>query len=291
MVNFFVATANGVENVGPLAPTFNSTTQLTVALAATIGLGQGFAAVQVINTDQGFVASNLEYAQLFGDSAAGIPSLKTINGAALAATSTDPSFATDNVETVVTQGSSVILGGDGFDVSHGIAVDLFGPGGKVGPFFLNPGDPKLTSNSITIFLPASGTQSPPTGPGSFVISNKGSDGAYSKKSNAVSVAIGAKINVTSVSQAGATITVNGAGFSTLTVINFFNAQGGGVVNLGGLKTGGKPNIPLKFVNQNLFTFTTPAGAVPGASYVQALNPPFLPFTSSGTVTGGAFTLK
>ena len=50
--------------------------------------------------------------------------------------------------------------------------------------------------------------------------------------------------MTSVTQAGTTITVNGSGFSTLTVINFFNAQGGGVVNLGGLKPGGTPKIPL-----------------------------------------------
>jgi len=39
------------------------------------------------------------------------------------------------------------------------------------------------------------------------------------------------------------------------------------------------------------TFTKPAQAVPGLSYVQAVNPPFTPFTSSGSGPGGSFTLK
>ena len=75
------------------------------------------------------------------------------------------------------------------------------------------------------------------------------------------------------------------------MINFFNKQGANVLNLGGLKHGGVPKIPLTFVNQHQFTFATPGGAKPGAAYVQALNPPFVPFTSSGNAPGGAFTLK
>ena len=85
--------------------------------------------------------------------------------------------------------------------------------------------------------------------------------------------------------------VNGTGFSSLTVINLFNKQGTKALNLGGLKPGGAPKIPLVFVNQNHFTFTKPSAAMPGASYVQALNPPYVPFTSSGNAPGGAFTLK
>jgi hypothetical protein len=48
------------------------------------------------------------------------------------------------------------------------------------------------------------------------------------------VPIGAQIMISNVMQNGQTITVDGAGFSTLTVINLFNAQNGGVVNLGGI---------------------------------------------------------
>lgn len=45
-------------------------------------------------------------------------------------------------------------------------------------------------------------------------------------------------------QKGTTIQVNGTGFSSLTVINFFNAQAGGSVNLGGLNSTGRSRIAL-----------------------------------------------
>jgi hypothetical protein len=63
-----------------------------------------------------------------------------------------------------------------------------------------------------------------------------------------------------------------------------------VVNLGGIDSRGA-KIPLTIVSDTQFTFSVPAGAAPGPSYVQALNPPFLPFSSSGNDPGGAFTLK
>jgi hypothetical protein len=124
-----------------------------------------------------------------------------------------------------------------------------------------------------------------------VVSNKGSSGTFDKKSNAVSVPIGQQITVASVSQVASTITVKGTGFSTLTVINLFNKQGAVVVNLGGLKPDGAPRIPLTVVNSTRFTFARPAAAVSGPAYVQALNPPFVPFTSSGNAPGGSFTIK
>jgi hypothetical protein len=290
VVNFFVATATGPVNVGPLIPSLKSATSLTVPVAATTILGQGFVSLEVVNTDQAFVKSNLVFGLLQGSPAAGIPSITKINGVGLAPSSGNPHFASNNVQTVVLQGTVVTLGGMGFD-TNGVAVDLFCacPGSKVGPFFLNPGNPGLSSTQLAFLLPGSGLNRPADGPGSFVISNKGS-GSYSKKSNAVSAVIGHKISVTSVTQLGATITVNGTGFSTLTVINLFNKQGSNVVNLGGVKSGGLPKIPLTFVNSNKFTFTKPAGAAPGSSYVQALNPPFVPFTSSDSDPGGAFTL-
>jgi hypothetical protein len=265
-----------------------------VSVPATVTLGQGFVDVQVVNTDRGFLASNLKPALLQGSAAAGIPSITTINGIGLAATSSDPNFATNNVQTVVVQGKIVKLGGTGFDIVDGVAVDLYCacPGGKVGPFFLNPGNPGLTNTSISFLVPATGLNAPATGPGSFVVSNAGPSRTYTKKSNAVSVPIGAKISVTSVSQLLNTITVNGTGFSKLTVINFFNAQSGGrVINLGGLTRSGAPKIPLTFVSSDRITFVKPTTAQPGPSYVQALNPPFVPFTSSGNDPGGSFTLK
>jgi hypothetical protein len=292
-VNFFVSTATGPANFGPFTPTAQTTSQLTVAIPETVSLGEGFVAVDVVNTDKGYLVSNPAYALLVGPVDGPIPTITSINSVGLAATSRDPAYHTDNVEAVVKPGSSVTLGGFGFDTKNGIAIDLFCacPGGKVGPFFVNPGT-ALTPSGVTFGLPAAGQpNSPLTGPGSFVVSNAGASRTYNEKSNAVSVPIGAAISITSVTQAGTTVTVNGGGFSTLTVINFFNTQSGGVVNLGGLKAGGAPNIPLTRINDTQFTFTAPAGAVPGASYVQALNPPFVPFTSSGNDPGGAFTLN
>jgi hypothetical protein len=292
VVNFFVATSSGPKNAGPLTPLSpHSAFSLTVNVPATTILGQGFVSVEVVNTDEGFVTSNPADALLEGDPAAGIPSITRINGVGLAGTSSDPSFATDNVETVVSQGTVVTIGGVGFDTVNGVAVDLFCActGGKVGPFFVNPG-PALTATEIKFTLPAKGLlNSPTTGPGSFVVSNAGASKTYSEKSNAVSVPIGAKISVTSVGQIGTTITVHGSGFSTLTVINFFNKQGTKVVNLGGL-AGGVAKIPLTIVNDTVFKFTKPPGSVAAPAYVQALNPPFVPFTSSGNDPGGAFTL-
>jgi hypothetical protein len=219
-------------------------------------------------------------AQLFGNPAFGFPNLTGINGVGLAATSTEPGVSTDNVETVVPQGKTVVLNGNGFDTVNGVAVDLFCAcsGGKVGPFFLNPGQPGLSATSISVLVPATGSNAPTTGPGSFRVSNKGSAGTFNKQSNAVSVPLGQRLSVISVTQSGSTITVNGTGFSTLTVINLYNTQGTTNVNLGGLQPDGKPRIPLTVINSTRFTFTRPADAVPGPTYVQALNPPFVLFT-------------
>jgi sugar lactone lactonase YvrE len=290
-VNFFVATASGPLNTGPFTPVFTPT-QLKVAVPAGNPLGEGVASVQVVNTDRGYTTSNIVLALLQGNPADGIPSISHINGVPISSNSAEPGIAVANVETVVPQNTLAAIGGTGFDAAHGVAVDVFCAcaGGKVGPFFVNPG-PNLSPTSASFTIPASGPAAPPSGPGSFVVSNKGADGKYTRKSNAVSAPIGHRITLTSVSQSGKIVTAVGAGFSTLSVINLFNMQGGGnVVNLGGLKPDGTPRIPLTLVNENKFTFTLPPGAVPGPGYVQALNPPFVPFTSSGNAPGGNITL-
>src|SRR5579885_1570881 len=221
-VNFFVSTSNGPVNAGPLPPSSRSATQLVVPVPASVPLGQGFVSVQVVNADQGFVASNVASALLQGSAAAGIPTINSINGVALAPTSRDPAFAANNVQTVIMQGKTVTLGGAGFDAANGVAINLFCAcaGGRIPPIFIDPG-PALGSTSLSFTLPFSAC----TGPSSLAVVNKGADGGYSKVSNAVSVPLGAAISVTSVSQSGSTILVNGTGFSALTVINLFNTQG------------------------------------------------------------------
>ena len=290
VVNLFVATGGPQfkTTLDPVKP--HDATSMTVSIPPTTTLGTGFASVEVVNTDTGFKTSNAAFALLQGDPAVGIPSITSIDGVGLADTSSDPSYATNNVKTVVVQGSKVTIGGMGFETgANGVAVDIFCActGGKVGPFFVSP----TSSTSFSFTVPAKGLpMSPDTGPGSFVVSNKGA-GTYSKKSNAVAAPIGALVHVFSVKQTGSTITVTGSGFSTLTVINFFNLQADDTVkNLGGLNAAGHAVIPLTLVSDTEFTFTVPAGAHPGASYVQVVSPPFVPFSSSGNDPGGSFTL-
>jgi hypothetical protein len=293
VVNLFVVTSTGVVNDGPLTPTARSLpTQLTVGVPI-VGLGNGFASVQVVNTDEGYLASNSAPALLQADpSKTPFPTITSINGHPLADTSSDPRYAVNNVETLVVPGKVVTLGGMGFGGGTlKSSVDLFCacPGGKVGPFAVTP----TSSTSISFTLPATGPNAPVTGPGSFVITDTAPAGLMFK-SNAVSVPIGDLVSVKSVLQSVSPpdlITVNGTGFSTLTVINFFNKQGIVVKNLGGLKPDGSKAISLTLVNDKQFTFTVPAGAVAGAAYVQGLNPPFVPFASSDNDPGGAFTLK
>jgi hypothetical protein len=293
VVNFFVSTNNGPLNEGPLKPSAGAATSLTVKVPAEIPLAQGVVALQVVNTDQGYAASKLVYALLEGSASAGIPSLTAINAVGLAATSTDPSYAIDNVETVVPQGSDVTLQGTGFDTVNGVAVDLFCAceGGKVGPFFINPGNPALSATAVTVSLPAMGPYAQPVGPASFVVSNRGIDGKYSRKSNAVSVPIGHKISVIGITQKGTKLIIDGTGFSTLTVINFYATRAGAAaVNLGGLTTAGAAAIAINLVSDTELTFNVPADAAAGPAYVQALNPPFIPFSSSGNNPNGAFIL-
>ncbi len=58
----------------------------------------------VVNTDQAFLASNLAYALLQGSARPASRRSPAINGKGLAATSSNPKFATNNVETVVVAG-------------------------------------------------------------------------------------------------------------------------------------------------------------------------------------------
>jgi hypothetical protein len=291
VLNFFVATAAGPFNAGPLNPVTITPNQLVVPVDPGIRQGEGFVALQVVNKDQGFAASNVFGVLLQGAAAAGLPSLTGINGRGIAANSTEPGIALANIETLMPIGKAFTINGSGFDAAHGIAVDVFCDcaGGKVGPFFFAPG--QFSATHVVMTLPATGPNSPAVGPGSVRVSNKGSDGLYRRQSAAVAAPLGTNISVASVTQTGTTISVSGTGFSALTVINLFNNQSGKVVNLGGLTASGKPRIALSVSDSSRFTFGVPAGAMPGPSYVQAINPPFVPFTSSGTGVGGIFTLK
>ena len=193
---------------------------------------------------------------------------------------------------------NVIIRGRGFDAKNGVAVGVFCPcpgSGQIGPFFFNPGNPDFDSSRIILRIPRAGGRRLPVGSGFLEVRNKGKDGGYSEISNHVWVSLGTPLRVWHVHQSGALIRVEGSGFEAFTRINFYQSkfpfyQRNAPLNLGGVDAAGKPKIPLTMDGDSRFTFKVPADALPGEWYVEAVNPPFLPFSSSYTDPGGAFVL-
>jgi hypothetical protein len=48
-------------------------------------------------------------------------------------------------------------------------------------------------------------------------------------------------------------------------------------------------VPLQFVSKSELRFMRPAGAVAGPAFVEVLNPPYIPFSSTGNDPDGAFS--
>ncbi|MDX2166843.1 MAG: NHL repeat-containing protein, partial [Deltaproteobacteria bacterium] len=276
VVQIFVATASGAVTYGPYTPDSWSSGILYVYLQPSIGLGNGYATFMVINTDQGYITSNTQSQLLYGSASLNLPTISHIDGVALRGA--DPTIPVANVETVVGQGQTVTITGDGFNSP---LVNLYTANGNMGPLAPVGG---WTSTQFQVVVPAN----TPTGPGSFQVVNNPYTGNV--LSNAVSVPIGARLTITAIAQSGNTVTVDGTGFSTLSVINLFAQKaGGGVDNFGGFGAGG-PNVPLSILSSTRFTFTVPAGAASGPAYVMVLNPPFIPYASSGAGPSGGFTM-
>jgi len=292
LLKVFVATSNGVVDVMPngLAPT-------TVAADGTSGtwtlpwpwpasppndvlVGNGFASAFLVRSDLDYSVSNTQGVVLLGNPNLNpkVPSITGIGGTALSATSSQESIATANVEALITPNAQATIQGDGF-VSP--VINIFSasgncaPGGGIVPS-------ASTSTTITFTVPAGC----PVGPGSVQVVN--ATGSF-LASNAVSIPIGELVTVSGVEVNGATVTVNGTGFNSLTVINLFGSNGSTVINAGGLN-GSNPNIPLTIVDSHQFTFTRPGSLVAGSAFLQAINPPFIPFTNSGTGASGSFVL-
>jgi hypothetical protein len=276
VIKAFVATASGPLDTGAFAPSSRTSTSLVWQVSPSIPLGQGFVTLLVINTDQNYAQSNSVSQLLYGAASLNIPTIMKLNGVSLRPPS--PSIPLANVETVIAKGSTLTIEGTGFNRP---LVNLFTSAGKFGPLSPLPGG---TSTSFQVNVPAD----VPTGPGSLQVVN----GPYTGNvvSNAVSVPLGSRVTVSNVSQVGSTITVTGTGFSTMTVINLFNGQGVDFANLGGLSQTGNPMIPLTLISDTQFSFQVPAGAMTGAAYVQVLNPPFIPFSTSGSDPDGGFYL-
>lgn len=274
---FYVATPNGAVTHGPFAPTAWEDDELEVDVPATIALGNGFVAIEAINTDDGETRSPLQCRNLLGSDDRGPPSLEFVGLRALEPPNCGVPLA--STRATVAAGSPVGLFGRGFANPR---ANLFTLSASFGPLEPEPG---WTSESATFVVPAE----VPAGPVTIQLVNEPYTGNV--QSNAVVATVGPAIGIEGVAQAGSTITVTGTGFTASTVINFFNRIDSTVVNLGGLTQGGAARIPLSNVTSTGFTFQRPAGAVAGKANVQALNPPFVPVTSTGNDPQGAFDLQ
>jgi len=281
----FLSTSSGPLDLvaDGIAPTSTTSTTWTGTLPCPwpapnqYSLGQGFLGLQLVRTDTGFTSSNVVGIPLIGNTSQSVPSILAIAGQAISTTSWQPSIGLANVESVLANDNSTVYRIDGTGFASAV-INVFTASGNCGP--LTP--TAQTATTIDFKIPVSC----PTGPGSFQVVN--ATGNF-RTSNAVSAPIGAAVNITSVQVNGNTITVNGAGFSSLTVINLFASNGSTVENFGGFN-GGTAKIPLNIVNSGQFTFTRPGGAVAGNAFVEAINPPFIPFSGSGNDPQGAFTL-
>jgi hypothetical protein len=292
VIKLFVNTGSGVEDVsgsGGFVPAAITATSITWDVPPSVPLGQGFGSLFVVNTDQAFATSNTRYALLYGDPEDNLPTINSIGGSPLA-TSLEPGVPLAHADTVVTPGSTLGIGGTGFN-SPGVNLFAAAAGGpdpapsaspcavaNYGPVF-----PDGNATSLSFAVPAG----VPAGPANFQAVNSPYTGNV--QSNAVSAVAGAQVAITSVSLSGSTVTILGQGFSCLSTINLFNLQGSTVVNLGGTSGSGQRVIPLQFVSSTELRFTRPATAQAGPAFVQVLNPPFIPFSSSGNDPDGAFS--
>ena len=116
-----------------------------------------------------------------------------------------PSFPLNFVETVASQGGIITITGEGFEIPK---VNLFTSSGNFGAIEPLPGG---NANEFQIVIP----EDAPTGPGAVVVVNTG---AGYRRSNAVSLAIGATLDIESIKQIDDWIRVTGRGFSPLSVV-------------------------------------------------------------------------
>jgi hypothetical protein len=279
VLKVYVATASGAVDVFPggLAPTSTSFGQWRGVLPASVPLGNGFMSLLLVATDRGYEVSNAVGTVIIGNPTVGVPSVTGIGGLPLSPTSASVQVGVSNVEGLLVPGADVVLDGDGFADP---VVNLYTVGGNIGP--ITPS--AWTASSLTFHVPAGA----PVGPGSVQVVNRPSYAV----SDAVSIPIGERIRVDSVTVDPDNVTVHlsGAGLCTGMAINLFAHQSSFVLNFGGLNPDGTPVFPFTVVDSHHLFFTRPSFISPGSAYVQVLNAPFIPYTSSGNGPGGAFTM-
>lgn len=284
-VQAFVRVGGTVNGYGPYVAAYDKSRpdRLIWDVPVEMAVGNGFVSLRAVSVEDGSVveSSNVVGGMLSGAASAGFPQILAVGASAgelgeLGEVS--PGVPLNFVETALAPGASVKILGTGF---AGPVIDIFTPQGRLG----DPITPQVDGDTLTFQIP----EGAPEGPAALRVVNT-RDNTF-LASNSVSIVLGAPIRIDSVTQLGDTVTVDGAGFSLATVINFFGSGNSGVENFGGLAPGGAARVPIDVESSSRFSFVLPAGVNPGRAYVQALNPPFIPFSSSGNSPSGAFVIQ
>jgi hypothetical protein len=244
-------------------------------------MGVGFISVHLVRTDMGFDQSRAVTFVLAGNTAHGVPGLRGLD-AALSPTSWDPNVAIPNVERVYAPGSTTYAGGT-LPHREATVVNVFGADGNCAP--AGGVVPTAVGYDWLEFQVPAGC---PVGPGAFQLV----DTATGRSSNVVSAPLGEPIDISDVAISSTGVTVTGSGFNRLTVVNLFARDGAGtLVNFGGYDAAGWPRIPVTVVDSHTLTFDLPVEVRSGACFVEALNPPFVDFSSSRSrLPGGECTI-
>lgn len=232
----------------------------------------GYVSVHLVRTDRGYDRSNEIPALLAGSLDRGVVGLTGLD-VAPSATSWDPLVAVPNVEKVYAPGASLYAGGT-FPNPAATVINVFGAGGNCAP----PGGVRPAAVGAT-WLAFEVPADCPVGPGAF----QAVDTVTGLASGIVSAPIGEPIDVSAVTIGGTAVTVTGTGFNERTVLNFFARDAGGAIaNFGGFDEAGRQRLPVTVVDAHALSFELPPTAASGACFVEALNPPFIDYTSSRT---------
>lgn len=184
------------------------------------------------------------------------------------------------VRELVVPGRKLVLEGTGFTAGSVIQIWVKGPGGIESHGPISPdgfGPTELTCNIPETVPPGGGIASV-----QVVNTDQGYVASNVEEQYLVDASVAdARISVTSVEVRGSMVTLYGAGFCSLTVVNVFVTREGSIENLGGLRPDGSPRIRLNVLGSDRLTFERPASAPAGSASVEALNPPFRPRSDAG----------
>lgn len=184
------------------------------------------------------------------------------------------------VRDLVVPGRRLVLEGTGFTAGSVVQLWVKGPAGVGSHGPISPDG--FAPTTLTCTVPATIPAANAIASLQVVNTDQGYAASNVEEQYLVDAAVAdGRAAATSVEVRGATVTVTGSGFCSLTVVNLFVTREGAIENLGGLRRDGSPRIPLHVLGPDRLTFERPAGAPAGVAAVEALNPPFRDASGAG----------